>query len=201
MNSRCFVFTFCSRDTFHFVFSCHATKPLSDLWPVQEPERWELKSSLLPPFTNKKWVWRLWTQRYPPLTIPTQPLKPSMGRLPVILQGLTHPWFLEPWGSSGGMLLLTALNTWGWWRLSDRCLSAPTPYRLIIKQRGFGQETHMPGLMTYISCTAFLLHHSYRLHCTLLGLINIPRLLCNVFSPCKTAYFLLASKLHTCQSG
>lgn len=129
----------------------------------------------------------------------TQPLKPSMGRLPVVLRGLTHPWFLEPWGSSGGLLLPTAPKTWGWWWA--RCLAAPAPCRLIIKQRSFGQETRMPNLMTYISCTAFLLHHSYCLHCTLLGLINIPHLLCNVFSPCKTAYFLLASKLHTCQSG
>lgn len=82
-----------------------------------------------------------------------------------------------------------------------RRLSALIPYGLIIKQRGLGQETHMPDLMTYSSCTTFLLHHLYCLRCTLLGLINIPHLLCNVFAPCKTAEFLLACKLHTCQSG
>lgn len=31
------------------------------------------------------------------LTVSSQPLKPSMGRLHVFLRGLTHPWFLEPW--------------------------------------------------------------------------------------------------------
>jgi len=132
--------------------------------------------------------------------IATQSLKPSMGRLQVRLRGLTHPWFLEPWGRLGASCRISAEPSAGW-----RCWvghpSAQSPYGLIIKQRGFGQETHVPDLMTYISCTTFLLHHLYCLRCTLLGLINIPHLLCNVFSPCETAYLPLACKLHTCQSG
>lgn len=75
------------------------------------------------------------------------------------------------------------------------CLHSPA------KTKGFGQETRMADVVAGVCCTAFPLHHLCCLPCTLLGLINIPHLLCNVFSPCKTTYLLLACKLHACQSG
>lgn len=70
----------------------------------------------------------------------------------------------------------------------------------LLKQRALANK-HMADVVAGVCCTAFLWHHLCCLPCTSLGLINIPHLLCNVFSPCKATYLLLACKLHTCQSG